>query len=141
MPSYFFELLCIFYWEKAREKQDYYWASSVSRLKLLQTPFEKHEKEENHGGAMKAAFSGVMTLLLNDGGRKSMQAKVSGIHRLQAYWTTNYPVDMIDSEMLSQRPLILDPANPANNVAKMGAAIWYQLSNAACRYLTESKLL
>eukprot|EP00058_Branchiostoma_floridae_P014850 XP_002600338.1 hypothetical protein BRAFLDRAFT_66571 [Branchiostoma floridae] len=50
------------------------------------------------------------------GAFKAVLEKLSDHKRICAYWTDNYPFDRMLT-MLRRHPLILDPANPYNNVA------------------------
>ncbi|XP_035684110.1 2'-5'-oligoadenylate synthase 1A-like [Branchiostoma floridae] len=43
--------------------------------------------------------------------------KLSDYRSIYTYWSDNYTAVIDHEEMLSKRPLILDPANPYNNVA------------------------
>ena len=52
-------------------------------------------------------------------------------------WTSNYSKEYVDRSLIDF-PLVLDPANPTNNVAKFGAPhIWHQLKEAAREALDE----
>jgi 2'-5'-oligoadenylate synthetase len=60
---------------------------------------------------------------------------------INIFWTTNYSKEHVKAETLIEFPLVLDPVNPTNNVAKFAAAhIWNQLSTAAADALNESFL-
>ena len=54
-------------------------------------------------------------------------------------WTINYSKEHVDRSLLVDFPLVLDPANPTNNVAKFAAPhIWHQLKAAAREALEET---
>ena len=54
-------------------------------------------------------------------------------------WTEHYSKEHVDRSLLVDFPLVLDPANPTNNVAKFAAPhIWHQLKAAAREALEET---
>ena len=60
---------------------------------------------------------------------------------INVVWTENYSKEHVDRSLLVDFPLVLDPANPTNNVAKFSAPhVWNQLKTAAREALEETIL-
>ena len=56
---------------------------------------------------------------------------------INVVWTDNYSREDVDRSLIDF-PLVLDPANPTNNVAKFGAPhVWHRLKEAAREALDE----
>ncbi|XP_019643130.1 PREDICTED: 2'-5'-oligoadenylate synthase 2-like [Branchiostoma belcheri] len=70
---------------------------------------------------------------------QSVLRKLTDHKNINACWSYNYPISVVPKKLVKKRPLILDPANPYNNVVKCcKLGHWRRVANAAKKTLKKT---